>query len=322
MIQGKRILITGGGGFVGSHLGERLAAHNQLVIYDNGHRDAVQYTDLLDAPNVTFIKGDVLDTAQLCRAMQDCQMVVHLAAIAGIDSVIKKPIITMQVNLLGTKNALDAAIQASGVTRFVDFSTSEVYGPYVYRADENGLTTQGPVGEMRWSYAVSKLAAEHLTHCYYEEYKLPVVTIRPFNVYGPRQVGEGAVHRFIMAALRRETLTIYGDGNQIRAWCYVDDFVNGVLLALEKEEAVGQVFNLGDPKQTVSILGLAEHIVRLTGSQAKIQFQEATMPDVQVRVPSIHKARQVLGYEPATGLEEGLSQTIRWYQERSKWAHV
>lgn len=318
VIQDKRILITGGGGFIGSHLCERLAFQNDIVLFDNGHRNAVRYTNLLDMPNVKLISGDVLDTDELQRAMEGCQIVVHLAAIAGIDTVIKKPIVTMNVNLMGTKNALDAAVATGGVIRFMDFSTSEVYGPYIYRADEGGLTTQGPVGEMRWAYAVSKLAAEHLAHCYYEEYGLPVVTIRPFNVYGPRQVGEGAIHRFIVAALRKETLTVYDDGNQIRAWCYVDDFIDGMLSALEREEAVGQVFNIGDPKQTTSILGLAEHIVRLTGDHARVEFRKATMPDVQVRVPSIHKARQMLGYEPVIGLEEGLSRTIAWYREHQE----
>ena len=315
MIQGKQVLITGGGGFIGSHLCERLAPNNRLVIYDNGHRNAIKYTRLLEAPNVTLIRADILDEVRLRQAMEGCQIVIHLAAIAGIDTVIKKPITTMRVNLLGTKNVLDAAAQTGKVTRLVDFSTSEVYGPYVYRADENGLTSQGPVGESRWAYAVSKLAAEHLAHCYYEEYGLAVVTIRPFNIYGPRQVGEGAIHRFIVAALRGEALTIYADGNQIRAWCYIDDFVNGVLLALEKEEAIGQVFNIGDPKQTTSILGLAEHIVRLTDKGASIQFRESTMPDVQVRVPDIRKARELLGYEPTTSLEEGLVRTIAWYRE-------
>jgi nucleoside-diphosphate-sugar epimerase len=306
LIQGKQILITGGGGFIGSHLCERLALHNRIVVYDNGHRDAIRYTQLLNMPNVTLVKGDVLDVAALRRAADGCQIVVHLAAIAGIDTVIKKPIVTMNVNLIGTKNVLDAIIAVGGVTRFIDFSTSEVYGPYVYRADENGLTTQGPVGEMRWAYAVSKLAAEHLTHCYYEEYGIPVVTIRPFNIYGPRQVGEGAIHRFIVAAMQGSPLTVYGDGNQIRAWCYIDDFIDGLLLALEKEEAVGHVFNM------------AEHIVRLTGNHTQIEFRDTNMPDVQVRVPSIHKARKRLGYEPVVGLVEGLSRTIAWYEEHKE----
>ena len=185
VIQGQRVLITGGGGFIGSHLCERLAPRNELVIYDNGHRDAIRHTGLLEMPGIDFVRGDVLDANQLSQAMRGCQIVIHLAAIAGIDTVARKPIVTMNVNLLGTKNALDAAVQSGTVTRFVDFSTSEVYGPHVYCADENGLTTQGPVGELRWTYAVSKLAGEHLACCYREEFGLPVVTIRPFNVYGP-----------------------------------------------------------------------------------------------------------------------------------------
>ncbi len=318
MIHGKQILITGGGGFIGSHLCERLAVNNRIVVYDNGHRNAIRYTHLRDMPSVKLVQGDVLDVSGLRKAADGCEIIIHLAAIAGIDTVIKKPIVTMNVNLMGTKNVLDTAIAIGSVSRFLDFSTSEVYGPYVYRADESDLTTQGPVGEMRWAYAVSKLAAEHLTHCYFEEYGLAAVTIRPFNIYGPRQVGEGAVHRFIVAAMQGTPLTIYGDGNQIRAWCYIDDFIDGVLLALEKEEAVGQALNIGDPKQTASILGLAEHIVRLTGNRAKIEFREPTMPDVQVRVPSIHKARKVLGYEPIIGLEAGLSRTIAWYREHGE----
>jgi len=318
LIQDKQILITGGGGFIGSYLCERLAPHNRIVIYDNGHRNALHYTQLLEMPNVKLIKGDILDEVQLRQAVDGCQIVIHLAAIAGIDTVIKKPIVTMNVNLIGTKNILDAIVANGNVERFIDFSTSEVYGPYIYRADESDLTTQGPVGEMRWAYAASKMAAEHLIHCYCEEYGLKSVTIRPFNIYGPRQVGEGAIHRFIVSTLKGNPLTIYGDGNQIRAWCYIDDFVNGVILALEKNTAVGHVFNIGDPKQTTSILGLAEHIVRLVGNHTHIQFCEVTMPDVQVRVPSIRKARQLLGYEPIVSLEEGLSRTIAWYREHQK----
>ena len=150
---------------------------------------------------------------------------------------------------------------------------------------------------------------------YFQEKWLPTAVVRPFNVYGPGQVGEGALRTFVIRALKNETIEIHGDGTQIRAWCYVDDFVDGVLLALGREEAIGQIFNIGDPKQTTSILGLAEHIVRLTDNGMPIQFQEATMPDVQVRVPSIHKARRILGYEPTTSLEEGLARTIVWYKE-------
>lgn len=314
-IRNKKIFITGGSGFIGSHLIERLIKENEIVVYDNGHRDALSFTKLREHPNLRFIQGDVLDKETLSKAMDGCNMVVHLAAIAGIDTVIKKPIVTMKVNLLGTHHALEAAVNEK-IERFIDFSTSEVYGPYVYKAEEDGLTTQGRVGEMRWTYSVSKLAAEHLAHCFYEEYNLPVVTIRPFNVYGPRQVGEGAMHVFIVKAIKNEGITIYGDGTQIRAWCYIDDFAGGVLSCLERKEAIGEVFNIGDPKQTITTLGLAEKIIRISGSSSKIIFKERIMPDVSVRVPSIHKAENLLDYHPQMSIEEGIKRTLAWYKER------
>lgn len=312
-IKDRQIFITGGAGFIGSHLIERLIDENQIIVYDNGHRDALSLTNLGEHPNLRFIQGDVLNKEAISKAMAGCNIVIHLAAIAGIDTVIKKPIITMKVNLLGTHHVLEAAINEK-IERFINFSTSEVYGPYVYKAEENGLTTQGRVGETRWTYSVSKLAAEHLSHCFYEEYNLPVVTIRPFNVYGPRQVGEGAMHIFIVRAIKNEKIVIYGDGTQIRAWCHIDDFVKGVISCLEREEAVGKVFNLGDPKQTITILGLAEKVIQISGSSSKIIFKEGTIPDVSVRVPSIHKAETLLNYHPQISIEEGIKKTLAWYK--------
>ncbi|MDI6740803.1 MAG: GDP-mannose 4,6-dehydratase, partial [Candidatus Edwardsbacteria bacterium] len=138
--------------FIGSHLAERLVGENNIVVYDNCHRDALSLTKLRRHPNMEFVRGDVLDGESLSKAMVGCNVAIHLAAIAGIDTVIKKPIVTMKVNLLGTYHALDAAVREK-VERFIDFSTSEVYGPLVYKAEEDGLTTQGRVGEMRWTYS-------------------------------------------------------------------------------------------------------------------------------------------------------------------------
>lgn len=314
MLKNKVFFITGGAGFIGSHLCERLVHTNQIVVYDNEHRNALKHTELLNHPNLTFIKGDVLEQETLTQAMKGSNIVIHLAAIAGIDTVIKKPITTMKVNLFGTYNALEAAV-ACDVERFINFSTSEVYGPHVYKGTEDSLTTQGPVGKLRWTYATSKLAGEHLAHCYFDEYNLPIVIIRPFNIYGPRQVGEGAIHKFIVNSIKGEDIIIYGDGSQIRAWCYIDDFIDGVLLTLENGEAIGNVFNLGDPKQTITVLSLAETVVRLANSSSKIRFGESSIPDVEVRVPSIRKAMEFLGYEPKISLDEGIRRSIKWYQQ-------
>lgn len=314
MIEGKKIFITGGRGFIASHLCERLVKKNRVVLYDNCHRDAVQHTDLLENPNVTFIKGDVLDMDALTRSMEGANLVVHCAAIAGVDSVVRKPITTMKINLLGTVHALDAAA-TNRVPQFVDFSTSEVYGPSIYKASEDGLTTQGPVGESRWTYAVSKLAGEHMAHCYAEEHGMRIVTIRPFNVYGPRQVGEGAIQRFVPLALRNQDLVIHGDGTQIRAWCYIDDFVDGWMRAAEAENKAATVFNIGNPQATITTLELAKRVISLAGSSSKVVFKDSSIADVAVRVPSIAKAQQQLGFMPQVGLDEGLTRTIEYFRK-------
>ena len=314
MIINKKILLTGGAGFIGTHLCRVLVDENEVVIYDNQHRDAIHLTDLPDHPHVTFIKGDVLDAAGVAEAMAGCQMVIHLAAIAGIDTVNKRPTVTMKVNMTGTQNVLEAAVE-EGVERLIDFSTSEVYGSFVYNADEGDSTIHGRVGVLRWIYAVSKLAAEHMTHCYHVEYGLPAVTVRPFNIYGPFQVGEGAIQKFVLAALKDAPLFINGDGSQIRAWCYIDDFVRGVLLCLEKEDAVGEVFNIGNHGAAVTIRDLAEKIIHLTGSSSELQFREALGADVALRIPSTKKACKMLGFEASVMLEEGLKRSIEWYRE-------
>ena len=312
-ISGKRIFITGGGGFIGTTLCERLVSSNEIVLFDNGYRDALCHTKLIDCKNVTLIRGDVLDYQAVLKGMEGCQIVVHLAAIAGVPDVFRHPVMTMKVPLLGTYHALEAALK-HGVERFVDFSTSEVFGSYAFRVQEADVTSLGAVGEARWTYAVSKLATEHLAHNYFKEFGLPAVSIRPFNIYGPRQVGAGAVHEFVMRALRGEDLVVHNDGIQIRAWCYVDDIVDGVVLALTKGEAVGHAFNIGNPRCIITVYNLAREIIRLTKSTSQIRFVQMDRADVELRVPSITKARQLLGYEPKIDLEEGLLRTIDWYR--------
>ncbi len=316
MLSGRRILITGGAGFIGSHLIERITPDNRVVVFDNYHRDALTRSGLAGRPEVEVIKGDVLDADALMRAARGCDAVVHLASIAGVDTVIKNPVLTMKVSLLGTFHALEAAREGGGVRRFIDFSTSEVFGRYAYQVTEFDSTTLGAVGEARWTYAVAKLATEHLAMNYHKEFGLPTCSIRPFNIFGPRQVGEGAVHHFIVRALRGEPLTIHNDGSQIRAWCYVDDIVDAIISTLERDEAVGHAFNIGNPRSTVTIYNLAREIVRLSSSGSRIEFEKWPHADVEIRVPSVDKARELLGYQAKVDLEEGLLRTIHWYRRQ------
>ena len=315
-IRNKRILTTGGAGFIGTALARRLLDDNEIVVLDNGHRNSLKDSVIHSHPNLRVVTGDVLDLASVSAAMEGCDMVVHLAAIAGVDTVLKMPVTTMKVSLIGTLNVLDAALREPKIERVVDFSTSEVFGSYAFNGREGDVTTLGAVGEARWTYAVSKLATEHLAHNYYKQFGLPALSIRPFNIYGPGQVGEGAIHRFILRALRGEPLEVHNDGSQIRAWCYVEDIVDGILLCLTRPEAVGQAFNIGNARSVCTVYELAKLIVRLTGSRSPINFVRWNHADVELRVPNIDKARKLLGFEPRTDLEEGLGYTMDWYRHR------
>jgi len=315
-IKSKKILITGGAGFIASHLLERLIDDNKVTIYDNLLRNAFQYTRLKRHPNLTFIKGDVLDFESLNAAMKGVNICVHAAAIAGIFSVGKKATLTMKVNFIGAYHALEAAVN-NKVKRFIDFSTSEVYGPFVYRGKETDSTTLGPVGEKRWVYAISKLAGEHFAHTYGEEYGLETITVRPFNIYGPRQVGEGAIQQMTSRALRNEDITVFNEGTQIRSWCYVTDFVDALYNTLHVKDAGNHVFNIGNPQATITVLRLAERIISMTKSESKIVFKAHPGPEVEMRVPDINKARSLLKFEPKVSLEEGLRKSIIWYQKHT-----
>ena len=295
-LQGKRIVITGGAGFIGSTLAARLCVDNQVVLFDNLARDTLQHTQLAQHPNVQLVRGDILDPAAVLGAVQGAQVVVHAAAIAGIDTVLKSPVRTMEVNMIGTANVLRACAQAKVSDRVVEFSTSEVFGSMAYRVSEDNHAVAGSAGEARWVYAVSKLAGEHLAHAYYREHGLPVVTLRPFNVYGPGQTGEGALQIFIRRALANEPISIYGDGTQIRAWCFVDDMVDALMLALEKPEAVGESFNVGNARAVTTVFGLAETVCRVLGSKSQIQFRDALSADIELRIPETGKAKALLGF--------------------------
>lgn len=315
MITNKRIFITGGGGFIGSWLCHKLAKDNEIVVFDNSRRDALSKRNFDGDKNVKFISGDILDKEFIKRSiLSGVDIVIHLAAIAGVTSYYKIPKETMEVNIIGTYNLLEA-IRGKNIERYIYFSTSEVYGSYSFKSREDSNTSQGNISDPRWTYAISKLAAEKLSYCYWNEYQLPMVSIRPFNIYGPWQVGEGAIQSFITKAINNMDISITGDGTQIRAWCYIEDLLNAVISCIEIEHAVGYTFNIGNPEGTITILGLAKKIIEMTNSKSKIFFKDHIGTDIELRVPDISKAKKILGYSPKIGLDEGLSLSIDFFKQ-------
>ena len=288
--------------------------NNTIVVFDNFHRDTISNSQFAKHPNLTTVKGDVLDKELLTESMKGAEIVVHAAGIAGIDTVIKDPVKTMTVNMIGTANALEAA-RINGVSdRFIDFSTSEIFGSMAFKSTESDETVAGSAGEARWTYAVSKLAGEHLTHAYHSQYQLPTVTVRPFNVYGPGQTGEGAMQIFIKKALTGEDIFINGDGSQIRAWCYVDDFVDCLMRCLENPKAIGESFNLGNARAVITTLGLAQTVCRVLNSKSQIKFREQLSADIELRIPSVKKTEEVLGFKAQVDLEEGIIRTAEYFK--------
>jgi dTDP-glucose 4,6-dehydratase len=315
-IRNRRIFLTGGAGFIGSAIISRLIEDNEIIVYDTFQRDSIKDKSFYNHPNLRMIKANILDLNKLKESIKGSNIVLHLAAIAGIETVLESPTTTMTVNMIGTYNTLAASLELKDLERFIDFSTSEVYGSYAYKLDEGGTTSMGAVGEARWTYAISKLAVEHLAHMYYKEFNMPVVSIRPFNIYGPGQVGEGAIHVFVTRSLKNKDIKIHGDGDQIRSWCYIDDITDAIMICLEKKEAIGEVFNIGNPRGTITILSLAEKIIKLCNSKSKIHFVTKPYVDIELRIPDIIKAKMILGYQPKIDLDEGLNKTIEWYKKK------
>ncbi len=316
VIKGKNILLTGGGGFIGVALAEKLAKHNHVVLFDNdfGHQ-AFGFSRLKSNGNVQQIQGDVLDIEEIAQAAQPAQIVVHMAAKVGVQEVISDSLNTLEVNYSGTSNVLKSTANSQNCERVLVFSTSEVFGVNAFGIAENGNSILSSVQDIRWCYCISKLAAEHLAFSYFRQKGLPAVVIRPFNVFGPKRVGDHVVLRFILRALRNDDLQVYGDGTQIRAWCYIDDFCDGVLRAMEAPEAIGQAFNIGNPHNTITVHRLARAIIDLCGSKSRVVFKRLDFADIDIRVPNTSKAKDILGFVPKVELEEGLTKTIEWVKE-------
>lgn len=314
-IEGRTVLITGGAGFIGANLAQRLVDRNRVVLFDREFEGtSATHSTAWGHENLETVEGDILDPASIGAAVEGADVVVHLAAIVGVKNVLSRGRETIDVNFTGTSNLLKA-VEGKPLDRLVYFSTSEVFGMNSFRAGEETPASVGPVSEARWTYSIAKLAGEHLVTCYHRELDMPTVIVRPFNVFGPLRLGDHAMLRFIVAALKGEDLEVHGDGTQIRSWCHVDDFVDALLRCIALPSAVGETFNIGNSRNTVTIYDLARRVVELLDSKSEIRFEAIDFSDIDVRVPRLRKAEELLGYRPRVELDAAILDTARWYRK-------
>ncbi|MBN2493550.1 MAG: NAD(P)-dependent oxidoreductase [Deltaproteobacteria bacterium] len=306
-----RVLLTGGAGFLGLALARQLKALGAEPRLLDSLRHGPAQREAAGRAGLELVQGDVCCARDLEAALDGADRVVHLASIAGVGPVCERPVETMRIALRGTDMLLQAC-RGRRIERLVYASTSEVYGPRASCAREDDACAVGPVGRARWTYAAAKLACEHLVMACGAREGLPVAVLRPFNVYGPGQWGQGAVRAFVLGALEGGPLVLRGGGGQVRAWCYVDDFVQGALAALDRPEAPGRVFNLGNPEAAVSVRELAVRVSALAGGVALVEG-DAEPDEVAERTPCVERAARLLGFAPRVDLDEGLRRTWDWY---------
>lgn len=319
----KRVLVTGGSGFIGSHLTEALLARGDVVtvVDDESTGNRSNLAQAQTHPRLTYVRGSVGDAELTPRLTAGVDEVYHLAAAVGVALIARKPMETIERNIYPTElilSSLRARVQQGERVKFFLASTSEVYGknPKPVWSEEDDLVL-GPTTRPRWSYGASKAIDEFLALATWREYGLPVVIGRFFNVVGPRQTGAyGMVlPRFVDAALAGEPLIVHDDGRQTRCFAHVQDVVRAVLALMEAEAAVGKVFNIGSDRP-ISILELAEQVIRMAGSTSGIEFQsyreayDEDFEDIRRRVPDISRLRRVVGYEPRFSLDDILREVI------------
>ena len=308
-----KYLITGGAGFIGSHLVEKLIARgDEVVVLDNlSTGSAINLSGIKE--KITFHEGNILNKAVIDKLASESDYVVHLAAALGVLNIVNRPLESLKTNLQGSEVVLEACDKYRKPVLIA--STSEIYGKNdkVPLNEEDDRIIGHPL-KLRWSYSEAKAVDESLAYFYYLENKLPIRIVRFFNTVGPRQVGHYGmvVPRFVSAALKNEPLSVYGSGDQIRCFCHIEDAVRALLLVMDSDKAVGEVFNIGNNQQ-ISIMELAKKVIEIIGSTSsieKIAYEKAYpegFEDMQLRVPDISKINRVLGWKP----EINLDQTIK-----------
>ncbi|MDZ7341000.1 MAG: GDP-mannose 4,6-dehydratase [candidate division KSB1 bacterium] len=316
-----KALITGGAGFIGSHLAEELLRRGEVVsVIDDlstGRLENVEH--LMSSPRFSIAVESILNEMVMDRLVSECDIVYHLAAAVGVELIVSKPVEVIQTNILGTDTVLRLANRY--LKKVVITSTSEIYG----KSDkvpfkENDDRVLGPTTKNRWSYSSSKAIDEFLALAYHKEKKLEVIIVRLFNTVGPRQTGRYGmvIPRLVVQALRGEPMTVYNDGSQVRCFTYVSDVVNAILGLVNHPNAVGQIFNIGND-EAISIKDLAFKIKEKTKSDSEIRFipydevYEEGFEDMSIRIPDLTKIKALIGYQPSVNLDGILERVIEYF---------
>ncbi len=316
-LVGKKILVTGGAGFIGSHLVDALADNNLVTVVDNlssGSLDNIQLQ--LERNTIIFVQSDITDLEQMRRLVKDCEIVFHMA-VQGLRLSLSNPYLVHEVNATGTLNLCQAAYE-TGVERFAYISSSEVYGTAqtAPMSEDHPLVPTTP-------YGASKLAGEAYARSYYLSFGLPVIAIRPFNTYGPREHLEGVygevIPRFVLRALNNLPPIVFGDGQQTRDFTNVSDIVRGMVAACECENLIGETVNIAAGRE-VSISEIARLILKTLGRDTEIEpMHIAPRPgDVRRHYADISKARKFLDFQPEIEIEDGIRQYIDWFKEQNQ----
>ncbi|MFU7502426.1 MAG: NAD-dependent epimerase/dehydratase family protein [Candidatus Tisiphia sp.] len=308
MINGQNILITGGAGFIGSHLVHKLLDSNQVTVYDIGVHPYSYLNEIKNHPNLTIHKVNLLNNVVNTN---NFDYIIHAAGILGVQNIIDNPIASIEGNFLAVRNILNFSIAQKKLKKFLFFSTSEVYGNDCLNASEEYPHIIDGIG-IRGNYACSKSLSEFLVKAYQQTYGLNWLCIRPFNIYGPFRYSSYAILAFIKNALLGKEIVINNNGNQIRTWCYISDFCDAVIQALELN-IINEVFNIGNDKTKISVTNLAETIKYLSNSESIIRCRHDNLKEeIMFRSPNINKARKLLNYDPLIDLVTGLQNTIQW----------
>ena len=318
-----RVLITGGAGFVGSHLSEALLGRgDEVFILDNLSTGSIEnVVHLKSHPRFHYTIDTVSNEPVLAELIDRCDIVVHLAAAVGVKLIVEQPVHTIETNVHGTEVVLKHANKKKKLVLIA--STSEVYGKSAdvpFREDADLVL--GPTVKHRWAYACSKMIDEFLALAYWKEKKLPVIVVRLFNTVGPRQTGQYGmvIPNFVRQALAGQPITVFGDGTQSRSFTYVGDVVKAMVALIDEPRAIGQVFNIGNGKE-ISIRNLAEKVKQLTGSNSEIvmvpyeKAYEAGFEDMPRRVPDIGRIQALVGYAPTIELDETLTRVIEHFRQ-------